>query len=189
MPGTAEPSTPPSLLERLRHPDDRGGWAKFVDLYTPLLLAWVRRLGTPDADRPDVVQEVFRVLVRELPAFRYDPARTFRGYLFDITRQRAVDHFRRRGKTLPADLDATISPDTVAAWVETDYASQLIRRALGLVATDFDPPTADAFRRYVLDGQPPAAVAAALGITTAAVYQAAYRVRQRLRQEFAGLLD
>lgn len=189
MPVTAEPSTPPSLLERLRHPDDRGGWAKFVDLYTPLLLAWVKRLGTPDADRADVVQEVFRVLVRELPTFRYDPARKFRGYLFDITRQRAVDHFRRRGTALPADMDATVSPDTVSAWVDADYDSHLIRRALALVATDFDPPTAEAFRRYAVGGESPAAVAAALGLSPAAVYQAVYRVRQRLRQEFAGLLD
>jgi hypothetical protein len=30
-------STPVSLLERLRRPDDHAAWSRFVRLYTPLL--------------------------------------------------------------------------------------------------------------------------------------------------------
>jgi RNA polymerase sigma-70 factor (ECF subfamily) len=38
-------STPVSLLERLRRPDERAAWERFVQLYTPLLCAWARRLA------------------------------------------------------------------------------------------------------------------------------------------------
>jgi RNA polymerase sigma-70 factor (ECF subfamily) len=36
-------TTLPSLLQRLRLPDQPKAWARFVELYTPLLYSWARR--------------------------------------------------------------------------------------------------------------------------------------------------
>jgi hypothetical protein len=35
-------TTPVSLLERLRQPTPRDAWARFVQLYSPLLFHWAR---------------------------------------------------------------------------------------------------------------------------------------------------
>lgn len=39
-----------TLLERLRQPSDPEAWCHFVELYTPLLYSWSRRLGLQEAD-------------------------------------------------------------------------------------------------------------------------------------------
>jgi RNA polymerase sigma-70 factor (ECF subfamily) len=58
-----------------------------------------------------------------------------------------------------------------------------------LVEPEFTPSTWRAFRRVVLEGAPPTAVAAELGTSVNAVFIAKSRVLQRLRQEARGLLD
>jgi hypothetical protein len=40
--------TPASLLERLRQPDVKAPWVRFVELYTPLLYYCAGRLGLQD---------------------------------------------------------------------------------------------------------------------------------------------
>jgi RNA polymerase sigma-70 factor (ECF subfamily) len=64
-------------------------------------------------------------------------------------------------------------------------AAALMRRVQG----DFSEPTWLAFRRQVLDGVPPAGVAAELGLTLNAVPLARSRVLRRLREELHGLVD
>src|SRR5438105_7898615 len=85
-------TTPLSLLEQLRRPAPSEAWQRFVRLYTPLLFYWVRRLGLPAQDAADVVQEVFAALVPRLPEFRYDPHRSFRGWLWTVTLNRSEEH-------------------------------------------------------------------------------------------------
>ena len=77
--------TPASLLERLRQPADPAAWSRFVELYTPLLYGWARRVGLPEQDAADLVQDVFVQLVRKLPDFTYDRHKTFRGWLRAVT--------------------------------------------------------------------------------------------------------
>lgn len=59
-----------TLLERLRRPDAPDAWDRFVELYTPLLFAWARQAGLQDADAADLVQDLFGVLVRQMPTTR-----------------------------------------------------------------------------------------------------------------------
>ena len=73
-------STSVTLLERVRQGQPEA-WARFVELYTPLLLFWARKFGVKPHDAPDFVQEVFALLVRKLPTFTYDRGKTFRGWL------------------------------------------------------------------------------------------------------------
>jgi hypothetical protein len=63
--------TPESLLDRLRQLLDQEAWERFLSLYTPLLYAWVRCVGSQDQDAADLVQEVFVTLVQVLPTFRF----------------------------------------------------------------------------------------------------------------------
>jgi RNA polymerase sigma-70 factor (ECF subfamily) len=63
------------------------------------------------------------------------------------------------------------------------------RRALELVSGEFESRTWQAFWRSAVEGDAPADVAADLGISVWAVYKARSRVLQRLREEFAELLE
>jgi RNA polymerase sigma-70 factor (ECF subfamily) len=62
------------------------------DAWVSEVSRWIHALGGPEADRDDIVQEVFVVVRRRLPAFRGD---NIAGWLYRITRRQVRD-FRRR---------------------------------------------------------------------------------------------
>lgn len=186
-------TTSPSLLERLRRPGDEEAWPRFVQLYTPLLHHWARRLGLPDQDTADLVQEVLTRLVQQLPHFTYDHRRRFRGWLWTITLN-VWRLQRRRRQAIPKTLDVNdvseaVVPDGVEELTEAEYRQYLTGRALRLMQAEFQPTTWKAFWACVAVGRPAADVGAELGLSVAAVYAAKSRVLRRLREELDGLLD
>jgi RNA polymerase sigma-70 factor (ECF subfamily) len=178
-----------TLLERLRQPADADAWNKFVDLYTPLLFHWARRIGLGDHDAVDLVQDVFALLVKELPEFRYDRHKSFRAWLRTVTVNRWRENKRHRFPELSADLQNYASPVDADDFWDREYCHQLVGRALELMQTDFKPTTWKACWEATALGRPAEAVAAELGISVGAVYAAKFRVLARLRQELAGLFD
>jgi RNA polymerase sigma factor (sigma-70 family) len=181
--------TPVSLLERLRHPGDVAAWDRFVLLYTPFLHRCVRGLDLQEADRADLLQDVFLTLYRALPGFTYDRGGNFRSWLKAILMNRWRDAQRRRS---PVPLDGVPEPaggDDVAEFAEAEYRRRLVERALQLMKADFQPATWKACWESAVLGRPAAEVARELGMTPEAVYAASYRVLRRLRQELTGFLD
>ena len=94
------PQTSVTLLRTLREAQsgvDDVAWARFVDLYGPVVHHLVRLLspGISDADTDDAVQDVFVRLVDILRSGAYDPAKSkFRTYLSTLTRRLLVDRYR-----------------------------------------------------------------------------------------------
>jgi RNA polymerase sigma-70 factor, ECF subfamily len=184
-------TTPFSLLERLSRPESGLAWVRFVELYTPLLCYWARQLGLQDADTADLVQEVFAVLLTELPRFEQRPGRRFRGWLWTLLRNKWRQR-RRRASGPPetvADVGELAGPDATEAVDEAEYRKYLVDRALQMMQSDFEPATWKACWECVVVGRPSADVAAELGLTVNAVKLARSRVLRRLREELAGLLD
>jgi RNA polymerase sigma-70 factor, ECF subfamily len=185
-------STPVSLLERLCSQPKAGDWDLFVELYTPMLYSWARRLGL-DADRAaDLLQEVFTVLVRKLPEFRYDPARSFRKWLRTVFLNKMRELNRGRdvlGDAARPAMDQLADDTPLTAWIEQEYRQQLIERAVAIMRTDFSETTWRACWETVVGSRPPAEVAAELGVSLEVVYQSRTRVLRRLRQELRDLLD
>jgi RNA polymerase sigma-70 factor (ECF subfamily) len=179
-------TTAPSLLDRLRRPEDIAAWTRFVEFYTPLLYRWACRLGLQDADAADLVQDVYSVLLVKLPEFRYDPSRSFRGWLHTVLVNRWRDGARRPGVPLPAEV---AEPDPADELREAEYRRYLVGRAVRIMQSDFESKTWQACWETAVRERPAAEVAAELGMTVAAVYIARSRVLCRLRQELAGLLD
>ncbi len=99
-------STPASLLDRLRKPNESSAWERFVELYSPLLFAWAKRLGLQTSDAADLVQDVFLLLCRKLPEFEYDASRSFHGWLKNPVCRRtpAITVFRLAGIWRPCSL-------------------------------------------------------------------------------------
>ena len=140
---------------------------------------------------------MFAAVHADVGRFRRDrPGDSFGAWLRTVTRHRVCDHFRRRQGQPVADggssayqrllgLAETEEEPSTARPVEKE--GPFSRRVLELIRTEFEVRTWDAFWRIVVDGQPPAAVAAALGMSLPAVYKAKSRVLRRLRQELGGL--
>jgi RNA polymerase sigma-70 factor (ECF subfamily) len=72
---------------------------------------------------------------------------------------------------------------------ETAENSQLYRRALEQVRSEFEAHTWQAFWRTAIEDRSPATLAGELGMTPAAIRQAKSRVLRRLKQEMGELLQ
>jgi RNA polymerase sigma-70 factor (ECF subfamily) len=185
-------TTSASLLERLRQPGDEAAWGEFVELYTPLIYYWARRVGLQDQDAADLVQEVFAVLVKKLPEFEYVEGKSFRAWLRTVTINKWREGRRRRSVPMAArdvDLAELADPGEAEAFWEKEYRQVLVSRALRLMQAEFRPTTWKACWEHVVSGRSAAEVAAELGISVGAVYAAKFRVLARLRQELEGLMD
>ena len=185
-------STSPTLIERLKNPDDRA-WSRFVELYSPLLFEWARRNRVPSTESADFVQDVFTRLVRELPVFRLQPNGSFRAWLFTVVKNCAFDRFRRLARQ-PQLVGTDNSPepaikDPIIEVSEREYRDFLMRRMVQLIRTDFPTATWQVFQEHVLDGHPAAEVAARQGTTVNAVRLTRGRILKRLRSELATFLD
>ncbi|HWG47504.1 MAG TPA: sigma-70 family RNA polymerase sigma factor [Gemmataceae bacterium] len=193
------PDTPISLLERLRLRPDDAAWRRLVELYTPLICAWLRRYGITDSDSDDLTQEVMQVLVRELPNFQHDlrPG-AFRRWLRNVTVNRLRVFWRGRHARPVATGDSDFAhvldqledpKSSLSRLWDEEHDRHVARRLLELIEPEFEPTTWRAFRGLVLEGKRTAEIAAALGITANAVRIAKSRVLSRFRQEINGILD
>ncbi len=185
-------TTPVSLLQRLRQPANQDAWRRFVRLYTPLLHYWAKRIGLPVQDADDLVQDVFTLLVKEMPQFEYDAQRTFRGWLRTV----AVNQWNavRRRRQLAAQPLGDVDPagpdaDPGALLAGAEFQRLVYRRALEIMQTDFPGATWQACKAVVVDGKSAQETAQALGLTVGAVHAARFRVLARLREELAGMVE
>jgi RNA polymerase sigma-70 factor (ECF subfamily) len=184
-------TTPISLLERVRQPGEQEAWARFVEMYTPLLYLWSRRLNLQESDAADLVQDVFAVLVQKLPGFVYDRGQSFRCWLRTILANKWRDRMRRAAArpVQEAIVSEPAVPPEIDAQSEQEYRQVVVGRALELMQREFQPATWRACWETVVADRPAAEVAAELGISVDAVYAAKSRVLRRLRKELEGLLD
>jgi len=179
--------TSASLLERLRSPEPQA-WQRFVELYTPLLFSFARRLGFGNADAADLVQDVFLALIQELPRFQYDGGKSFRAWLWTLMRNRAAS-LRRARVAQAGPLPEIETADAVDEICESEYRQALVGRALEIMRRDFEPATWKACWIHVVSGRTAQEVATEFGTTPGAVYAAKFRVLARLRHELQDLLD
>lgn len=188
------PSTSRTLLDRARARDERA-WQTLVELYAPLVASWCTKQGVEGPDAEDVRQQVFQSVALNFDNFRRDrPGDTFRGWLRVITRNKLLDHFRRRDNQPEArgGTDARRALEQVAAPEIPEDSEEdlgaLYHRALELVRGEFEPQTWSAFWKVAVEGRATADVAAEAGTSAAAVRKAKSRVVLRLRQEIGDLI-
>lgn len=178
--------TPVSLLERLRMPNEPAAWDRFVDLYSPLLLEWARKIGRQDSDAADLVQDVFLLLFRKLPLFEYDPQRSFHGWLRRVFLNQHRLRVRARAE-FPLEAAEEVADPLIDD--SADDQRYLAQRALRIIERDFSPLLWKAFHAYAIEERSPDDIAVELGISRGTVYSVKSKVIHRLRQEFAHLLD
>jgi RNA polymerase sigma-70 factor (ECF subfamily) len=189
-------ATPRSLLDRARVDGDEAAWRTLVNLYTPFLRRVLIHFRVSAPDVEDLTQEVFGVVVRELPKFEHSgQPGAFRCWLRTILLHRLTAYQRSRRRTsqeqgaaVPLDEHESPDNDLETLW-DREHTEHIVRRLMELLEPEFTPSTWQAFRRQVVDAMSAAAVAAELGISVNAALIAKSRVLRRFRQETNGLLD
>lgn len=181
--------TPATLLQRLCDRPAPRDWERFVSLFTPLLRRWAVRFGVSTSDIEDHLQEVFVLLLRELPRFDYDPSKSFRAWLWTVFRHNTLAWHRRHphAQSSTEQLEQLASPDAVTEATEVEYRRYLMSRIMRIVQTDFPPQTWQIFQQVAVHGRPGTDVARDFGVTVNAVYLTRGRVMARLREEMAEL--
>jgi RNA polymerase sigma-70 factor (ECF subfamily) len=185
------PPTRASLLVRLRDPRDEAAWKQFVDLYTPLIYAYVRKQGLQDADAADLSQEVLGAVAGAVGRLEYDPRRgAFRNWLFTVVRRKLITWRssaaqRQRGSgdsAMVQLLEQQPSPERLEAEWQAECERRLFSWACEQVRRDVSNASWQAFWRTAVEGQRGKQVAADLGLTVAAVYLARSRILARLKE-------
>jgi RNA polymerase sigma-70 factor, ECF subfamily len=186
-----------SLLDRLKVArPDASDWNRLQSIYLPLISRWLGRVPGLGHEADDVAQEVFMVVIREIPRFQWQREGSFRAWLRQVTVNRVRTHRRKRRRIPVAGIDpaegflselADPNGNLAREW-DADHDRHVIDRLLGIVEQDFKPTTWQAFRRFALEGLPASQVAEDLGLTINAVLQAKSRILKRLREEAGELL-
>ena len=186
-----------SLIDRLKEArPDAVDWQRLQDIYLPLIQRWLRRVPGLGDEAQDLGQEVFLVVVSELPRFERRREGSFRAWLRIITVNKAWNFGKQRDRRPAVGLDLTDgfldkladpNSDLAREW-DREHDDHVAQKILAVVQPDFSPPTWKAFQRFALDGLPAARVAEELGMSENAVLLAKTRVVRRLREEAGDLL-
>jgi RNA polymerase sigma factor (sigma-70 family) len=185
-----------TLLHRLNQdPADQLSWAEFVRLYSPAIRGWLIHWGLQEADAQDVAQNVLLRLTAKLPQFKYDPSKSFRGWLKTLTHHAWHDFvteagYRTRGSGDTSVLDQLQSVEAredLAARVEATFDKELLEMALLRAKSRVADTTWQAFKLAALDGIPPQTVADQLGVRVSQVYLAKHRLQKLVQEEIRAI--
>ena len=191
------PNTRPSLLVRIRNPQDERAWREFLDIYEPLIYRLARRKGFQDADARELSQEVFLAVASAIDRWDPDPTRgSFRGWLFRIARNLMINLLARQRrhpqgtgssdiKRLLEEQAAPVGEDS--ALFDRQYKREVFRWAAEQIRGQFRETTWRAFWLSSVEQREIKEVAETLGLTAGAVYIARSRVMARLRETIEGL--
>ena len=183
------PDTPQTLLRKIAdyaNGDDAAEWAKFAELYEPVIRIYIAQSGDASAaDADDIVQDIFIRLVDVLRNGEYKREKgRFRNYLASMVRRLLIDRRRRavyRGAGLEADVDDGLlessDPDPAAI---VDMRLRLARHLAAvdhvLSRTMLEKRTVAAYREYALEGQGADEVAVRHGMTVNNLRQLKHRL-------------
>jgi RNA polymerase sigma factor (sigma-70 family) len=193
--------TQESLLLKLQDIEDVRAWDRFYAMYGNFIFNFARKRGCHDQLAQDVVQETLITLSRMMPDFNYDPDKgRFRGFLLTVVKSRIVDAWRREQKQTAQAKGQGVSDEAIRSmedkwlsnWEEEwdrEWENHLLMEAMKRIEDKVQPHVLESFRRYVLQGQPAADVAAALGTSEANIYNQRRRVLTILQREVATLRE
>lgn len=150
---TSEQSADPvhlerELVERCRA-GERDAWSRLFALHHDFVRRAARRLGTPEAELDDVVQEAFTVAFRQLPGFSGGRMST---WLFRIA-SNAVSNRHRRRRVREAFLGMLgRQPPREAPSAERQWEAREAQEAVGKVLARMTPKKREVFALFELEG-------------------------------------
>jgi RNA polymerase sigma-70 factor (ECF subfamily) len=192
----SESGTHASLLGRLvADPKDAAAWSEFVRRYSPNLLQWCRHWRLQESDAQDVTQDVLLRVARQMETFRYDPTRSFRGWLKAVTHNAWCDWLDAQSKPGRGSGDSRVlgqlatveARQDLVTRLEEEFDRELLEAATVRVRLRVEPHVWDAFRLMTYEGLSGAETAERLKINIGAAFVAKSRVQAMLKAEIAAL--
>ena len=167
-----------SLRDGPSRDDFNGDFRTIYDTWFDDVSRWIRALGGPEADRDDIVQEVFLVVQRRLSAF---DGVNLAGWLYRITRRQVRD-FRRRtwvkhifNTRRVDDLDTLEHTGSGAsALLERKEEQRILHLILGKIRED----RRSAFVLFEIDGLSGDEIARIQNVPTNTVWSRLYHARK-----------
>ncbi len=173
-------------------------WDRIVNLYQPLIRAWLSRYSVSSNDSADITQDVLLALSQELPNFEHNGRiGAFRNWLCQITLNRCRRYWEssknRNPKSGSDSVYAMIqqledpSSELSERWA-AEHDAHVLKVLLKSIDPEFDRETMTAFRKSAIESLPAAQIAKLLNWKVGQVYKAKFQVMTRLRQEAEGLI-
>jgi RNA polymerase sigma factor (sigma-70 family) len=187
-------TTSPTLIARVGDWRDHDAWSDFVRRYDPAVRLYCRTFAFDSDTLDDLIQQIWIELARRLKTYRYDPSKTFRGWLSRVCRSRAIDVIRKRkaGARPSSDLeelsilDVPAPHDAIADEPSDDDRPEILMYAEAIqarVKCRVDDRTWTAFWRIVVESEPVRETATAMELSYAAAFAAQKRVARMLQEE------
>jgi RNA polymerase sigma-70 factor, ECF subfamily len=162
------------LVERARAKDETA-WRELYDAHFDFVFRVARRLGTPEAEVEDVVQDVFAVVFKKLPQFSEGRLTT---WLYRITANVVSDrHRRRRVRRAFESLKLWIGgsgPESPDRLVEKSSASAAVEKVLERMT----PKKREVFSLFELEGLSGDEISERLGVPVNTVWTRLHHARK-----------
>jgi len=188
--------TPLSLLDGLRQ-EREDAWARFVEVWAPLIYASCRRRGFSPVDAEDISQSVLVRVYLGVGSFQRDGVgNRLRFWIAGILRNEVAEFCRQRARqpllTGGSDYQFILNNLSVPESDSDDDCfspARLMARVLTVIRQDFQEKNWHAFELVEFERLSNEETGAKLGMSANAVRQATFRIRKRLREELKDLLD
>jgi RNA polymerase sigma-70 factor (ECF subfamily) len=147
---------------------------------------WVRALGAPEADRDDLVQDVFMIVHRRLPDF---DGQNVAGWLYQIARHKLRDHRRLLwvknvfGGSVPLKDEMLRTAVSPLDSLETKQKRELLERLLAALNED----QRAAFVLFEIEGNSGEEIAELQGVPINTVWARIHKARKKLQERAARL--
>ena len=184
-----------TLIHRLKDWQDQASWQEFFDTYWKLIYGLALKSGLTETEAQEVVQETMISVAKHIPTFKYDrKIGSFKAWLFNMTRWRITDQFRKRrphvrmSKEAGANgCEALLNVDSTTheldeMW-DAEWEKNLLDAAISKLKRRLNPQKYQIFDFYVNKGWPPGKVAGTFGISVSQVYLAKHRVTELIKTE------
>ncbi|MFZ5894045.1 MAG: RNA polymerase sigma factor [Myxococcota bacterium] len=144
------------------------------------VLRWIRAMGGPEADRDDLVQDVFLVVHRRLPDF---DGKNVGGWLYQIARHKVRDYRRLFwvrhlfGQSVPLTESVARSPGSPQESLEVKEQGQRLNELL----QSLNPDQRAAFVLFEIEGYSGEEIARLQGVPLNTVWARIHKARKKLQ--------
>jgi RNA polymerase sigma factor (sigma-70 family) len=187
-------TTNPTLLNRVGDWRDNEAWVEFVTRYDPVIRFFSRRYPLDADSTEELCQRIWIELARRMRTYRYDPGKTFRGWLRRLCHSRAIDLLRKKRANAVESLDDRLAGALLAdpsAGIAVEESAALERPALlrqaeevqDRVRARVDERTWQVFWDIAIERRSVREVSEVAGMSYYAAFAAQKRVGRMLREE------
>ena len=185
-----------TLLEKLKNKHDEESWEDFVFYYKGFIYVVCRKMNLNHHDSEEIVQKVLLASWGELPNFKYNKSKNFRGWLCQVTKNIVKNFFRtvsrenkkveKASSEVQLSLSSELSLPDIEKIAEEEWTTYVASMALINIKDEFSDKILEVFIK-LSEGVTVSRVAEEMDLppNTVSVYKK--RVVAKLRKEIRRL--